>query len=194
MQTHNMGEHMKKRDKRLIPPVHVDSVIFTIRGEKVILDSDLARIYSVTTARLNQQVRRNFDRFPSDFVFHLSKEEYDRLMLQYATSNKGRGGRRKLPLVFTEHGAIMGANVLNSKRAVQMNVFVVRAFLKMRQTMAANKALMEKLEELEKKLTQRLDVHEQAIVYVLSELRKLMEPSLSPEPKRRPIGFGREDQ
>lgn len=177
--------------KKRIGP-RIESMIFQIRGERVILDNILARIYGVTTARLNQQVRRNLDRFPADFVFLLSREEFDRLMLQNATSNKGRGGRRKLPLVFTEHGAIMAANVLNSKRAVQMSIFVVRAFIKMRQTMTADRALLEQLQGLEKKLTQRLDSHEQAIVYVLAELRKLMEPPLLPEPKRRTIGFQRE--
>ncbi|MEK9138232.1 MAG: ORF6N domain-containing protein, partial [Bacteroidota bacterium] len=95
-------------------------MIFHICGVRGILDSDLARIYGETTTRLNQQVRRNADRFPGDFMFQLTKEEFELLILQNATSKKGRGGRRELPLVFTEHGAIMAANVLNSKRAVQM--------------------------------------------------------------------------
>jgi len=184
---------MNQRKKQKQPPIPIDSIICTIRDERVILDSDLARIYEVTTARLNQQVRRNADRFPPDFVFQLTKDEYDRLMLQNATSKKGRGGRRKIPLAYTEHGAIMAANVLNSKRAVQMSVFIVRAFIKMRQTMSANKVFFEKLSELEKKLTQRLDTHEQAIVYVLSELKKLMEPPPPPEKKKRRIGFRTKD-
>jgi hypothetical protein len=109
-------------------------------------------------------------------------------------SKKGRGGRRTLPYAFTEHGAVMAANILNSDRAVQMSIFVVRAFIKMRQTIAANKALTEKLDELEKKITGRLDVHEKAIVYVLGELKKLMEPPKLPEPKRRPIAFGQGEE
>jgi hypothetical protein len=108
----------KGLSQHVIP--RIESFIFTVRGERVMLDSDLARIYGESTSRLNQQVRRNIDTFPSDFMFQLTKEEFDRLMLQNATSKQGRGGRRKLPLVFTEHGAIMAANVLNSKRAVQM--------------------------------------------------------------------------
>lgn len=100
-----------------------------VHVKKVILDSDLARIYGVTTARLNQQVKRNLGRFPEDFMFQLSKEEFESLMLQFATSKMGRGGRRKLPYAFTEHGAIMAANVLNTPRAVQMSIFVVRAFV-----------------------------------------------------------------
>jgi ORF6N domain-containing protein len=104
----------------------IENAILFIRGEKVILDSDLARLYGVTTARLNQQVKRNLERFPSDFMFQLTREEYNGLILQIATS-KGRGGRRKLPFVCTEHGAIMAANVLNSKRAVQASV-ILRTF------------------------------------------------------------------
>ena len=115
---------------------------------------------------------------------------FSALKSQIAMSKKGQGGRRTLPYAFSEHGAVMAANILNSDRAVQMSIFVVRAFIKMRQTIAANKALTEKLEELEKKITGRLDVHEKAIVYVLGELKKLMEPPKLPEPKRRPIGFG----
>ncbi len=98
-----------------IPIERIEQTILLIRGERVILDSDLAKLYGVTTARLNQQVRRNVERFPDDFMFELTKEEYDSLMLQFATSKGGRGGRRKLPLVFTEHGAIMAANVLEQR-------------------------------------------------------------------------------
>lgn len=171
------------------PAVHIDSVILTIRGEKVILDADLARIYGVPTKALNQAARRNVDRFPPDFLIQLTEHEWDSLRSQNVTSKEARGGRRYLPFAFSEHGAVMAANILKSRRAVQMSIFVVRAFIKMRQTMAANKALLEKLEGLEKQLTKRLDAHEQAIVYVLGELRKLMEPPLLPEPKRRRIGF-----
>jgi phage regulator Rha-like protein len=151
---------------------------------------DLAAIYGASTSRLNQQVKRNADRFPDDFVFQLTAEEFASLMLQIATSKKGRGGRRKLPLAFTEHGAIMAASVLNSPRAVQMSVFVVRAFVKMREVLAQNGQLAEKLAELERRLTERLDVHEKAIVHILGEIKKLMEP-LPPqsEPKRPEIGF-----
>ena len=184
---------MSKKRKQLMPAVHIDTVICTIRGERVILDTDLASIYGIPTFRLNEAVKRNRERFPSDFLFQLTPEEHRALTSQIAMSNSKRGGRRTLPYAFTEHGAVMAANILNSRRAVQMSIFVVRAFIKMRQTMAANKTLLEKLEELEKKLTKRLDAHEQAIVYVLGELRKLMEPPLLPEPKRRRIGFQREE-
>jgi phage regulator Rha-like protein len=167
----------------------VEGLICFIRGQRVILDADLAKAYRVTTTRLNQQVRRNSDRFPEDFAFQLTAAEFAGLMLQSATSKKGRGGRRKLPLAFTEHGAIMAANVLNSPRAVQMSVFVVRAFVKMREALAQNKELAAKLAELERKLTDRLDDHEQAITHILDEIKKLMEPLPAPEPERREVGF-----
>lgn len=170
--------------------MHIEAAIQVIRGDRVILDSDLARVYGIPTFRLNEAVKRNRDRFPDDFMFQLSKEEFDGLTSQIAISNRGRGGRRTLPYAFTEHGAVMAANILNSERAVQMSIFVVRAFIKMRQTLATNAALTEKLAELERRLASRLDVHEEAIVCVLGELRKLMEPPQLPEPKKRPMGFG----
>jgi phage regulator Rha-like protein len=182
---------------KFVAVVHIGSVIYAIRGHKVILDGDLAAIYEVSTKRLNEQVRRNRERFPNDFYFQLTPEEWKDIRVlrsQNATLKKSRGKHRKyLPYAFTEHGAIMAATILNTKRAVQMSLFVVRAFIKMRQTMAVNKALLAKLQALEEKLTKRLDSHEQAIVYVLTELRKLMEPAQLPEPKRKPIGFRHEE-
>jgi hypothetical protein len=183
---------MKRKAKIIPKPIHIDSVIQMVRGERVILDTDLAKVYGLPTFRLNEAVKRNRDRFPDDFLFQLSKDEHDTLTSQSAISNKGRGGRRTLPYAFTEHGAVMAANILNSERAVQMSIFVVRAFIKMRQTFAVNTALTDKLNELEKKLAGRLDAHEKAIVYVLGELKKLMEPPRLPEPKKRPIGFGKQ--
>ena len=178
---------MKTRSS--VPAISVDTLIHEVRGEKVILDSDLARIYGVTTARLNQQVGRNLNKFPIDFMFRISKVEMSRLMLQNAISKGGRGGRRKLPRVFTEHGAIMAATVLNSKRAVQMSLFVVRAFLWMRRTLVDNKELARKLAQLERELKKRLDVHETAIIGVLQRIMKLIDPPATPLPKRRRIGY-----
>jgi phage regulator Rha-like protein len=177
-----------KTKTSLIPVQPVEPLIQTIRGQRVILDADLATIYGVSTTRLNQQVKRNRDRFPEDFVFQLTPGEFAGLMLQIATSKNRRGGRRKPPLAFTEHGAIMAANVLNSPRAVHMGVFVVRAFVKMREVLAQNAQLAEKLAELEQRLTERLDIHERAIVHILGEIRKLMEPP-PPESERPEIGF-----
>lgn len=169
------------KDLTSIAVEQVESIILVIRGEKVILDSELAKLYGVTTARLNQQVRRNTERFPADFVFQLTKEENESLILQFATSKRGRGGSRKLPLVFTEHGAIMAANVLNSQRAVCASVEVVRAFIRLRKLLASNAELARKLNELEKRYDRQFRV-------VFDAIRKLMTPS---PPKRQQIGFTR---
>jgi phage regulator Rha-like protein len=166
----------------------VQALIGTIRGCRVILAADLAALYGVQTKALNQAFKRNSDRFPEDFVFRLTRDEADaafRSRSQTVTLKRG-SNIKYLPYAFTEHGALMAANVLNSPRAVQMSVFVVRAFIKMRETLAGNKALMEKLAVLEKKLTSRLDIHEKAIVHVLGEIKRLM---AGPEQPKRKIGF-----
>lgn len=160
----------------------LESAIYLIRGQRVMFDSDLAAIYGVTTKRLNEQVRRNISRFPEDFAFQLTAEELTNLKSQIATSSF-HGGRRYRPWVFTEHGAIMLASVLNSDIAVQASVRVVRAFVRLREMVAANAQLASKLEELER----RLDSHDEAIVDLFAALKQLLEP---PEPpKRREIGF-----
>ena len=160
--------------------------IATLRGQRVIVDADLAMLYDVTTKRLNEQVRRNAERFPADFMFQLSNDEFESLRSQFATSNETRsqrGGRRYAPLVFTEHGAIMAATVVNSPRAVEVSIYVVRAFVRLRETLASNKELTAKLGELERKLKG----HDQAISGILDAIRQLMTPP--PDPPKRPIGF-----
>jgi phage regulator Rha-like protein len=176
----------KRTNLEIVP---VEELIQLIRGQRVILDADLAQIYGVPTKQINQAIKRNPDRFPKDFAFRIKPQEVATLRSQIVTS-KGRGGRRHIPIAFTKHGAIMAANVLNSAHAVQMSVFVVRAFVKMREVLAQNKELAAKLGELERALTARLDDHEKAIVHILEEIKKLMEPP--PEPKRRQIGFLRD--
>jgi phage regulator Rha-like protein len=167
----------------------IEQRIYTIRGVRVILDSDLAALYGVPTKRLNEQYRRNRKRFPEDFAFQLTVKETNSLRSQIATSSS-HGGRRYRPYAFTEHGALMAANILNSPRAVQMSIFVVRAFAKMRETLLSTRELARKLAALEKKLTSRLDVHEAAIVQVLQEIMQILNPPPSPpEPPRRRIGF-----
>jgi hypothetical protein len=167
----------------------IGSVIRTIRGQKVILDSDLARIFGVPTYRFNEAVKRNRGRFPDDFLFQLTREEQSNLISQIAISSS-HGGRRKLPYAFTENGAIMAANVLNSPEAVRMSVFVVRAFVKMRDLLGGTKELARQLADLEKKLTARLDVHESVIVDVLRRVMEILDPPpLPPEPPKRRIGF-----
>ena len=160
--------------------------VLVLRGHRVLLDAELAALYGVSTTRLNQQVRRNHRRFPEDFIFQLTASEYTALMLQNATSKPSRGGRRKLPLAFTEHGAIMTATVLNSPRAVEMSVYVVRAFVKLREMLASNKELARRFVQLEARLDKKLSRHDETIAAILSAIRKLMHPRV---PKRRPIGF-----
>jgi hypothetical protein len=165
----------------------VESLIRVIRGQRVILDADLAQVYGVPTRQLNQAVRRNPEKFPEDFAFQLDSQEVINLRSQIVISSR-HGGRRSAPWVFTEHGTIMAANILNSPRAVQMSVFVVRAFIKMRETFAQNRELAAQLAELERNLTDRLDDHEQAIVQIMGEIKKLMTP-LEPESMPRELGF-----
>jgi ORF6N domain len=162
---------------------NVERAIYLIRGQRVMLDSDLAVIYGTSTMRLNEQFRRNRKRFPDDFAFVFTREEFARLISQIAISKNGRGGRRKLPIAFTEHGAIMLASVLNSDVAVQASVRVVRAFVRLREMVSANAQLATKLAELER----RLDSHDEAIVDLFATLRRLLEPA-EPATKRE-IGF-----
>jgi hypothetical protein len=128
----------------------IEQRIFLIRGQKVMLDSDLAALYGVPTFRLNEQVKRNIKRFPDDFMFQLTREEAEGLTSQFAISNKGRGGRRYLPYVFTEQGVAMLSSVLNSDRAIEVNIAIMRAFVRLRSILAAHKELARKIEALEK--------------------------------------------
>jgi phage regulator Rha-like protein len=168
----------------------VESKITLMRGCKVILDTDLAELYGVEVKRLNQQVKRNADRFPSDFVFRVTERD---LRLQIATSKQiggrgatrettTRGGRRYLPFAFTEHGAIMAATVLNSKRAVEMSIFVVRAFVRMRELLATNQKIFAKLRELERKVGN----HDAQIQEIVEAIQEMMKPPAAPGNK---IGF-----
>lgn len=179
---------MKKRAP-IVPTDSVESRILTLRGQKVILDSDLAAIYGVETKALNRAAKRNAKRFPSDFVFQLTSEEAESLRCQFGTSNEGRGGRRFLPYAFTENGAVMAANILNSAQAVRMSIFVVRAFIRMRELLTGSKELAAELKKLEAKLTTRLDVHETAIVDVLRRIMQLLDPPPAPPVPEREMGF-----
>ena len=170
------------------PLERIVSRILLLRGQKVILDADLAELYGVSTGRFNEQVRRNRDRFPSDFMFRLTNQEVERLRSQIAISIGemrlvGRGGRRYLPHAFTEHGAIMAATILNTPRAIEVSVFVVRAFVRLREMVAANKELSKKHDELER----RVSHHDKAITNIVKAIRELAIPP-EPKPKRR-IGF-----
>jgi hypothetical protein len=182
---------MKKKSLQTAPP-DIESVIVELRGHKVILDTDLAFIYGVPTKRLNEQVKRNISRFPADFLFRLTLDEAETLRRsrsQIATLKRGQNIKYQ-PSAFTEHGAIMAANVLNSPQAVDMSIFVVRAFVKMRSAFGDSRELARKLALLEEDLKIRLNIHEAAIVDILQRIMKILDPP--PEPPAPPppeIGF-----
>jgi hypothetical protein len=178
-----------------LTPLHSQGItdrILVVRGQKVMLDADLAALYGVTTKRFNEQVKRNLERFPLEFMFQLTAEEFRSLRSQFATSKNetmlsqtaspGRGGRRHAPYAFTEHGAIMAATILSSPKAVEMSVFVVRAFIELRELLSTHHELATKLAELEQKVSS----HDQALAGVIDAIRQLMAPPGNP---KRPIGF-----
>lgn len=165
--------------------------ILRIRGENVILDSDLAVLYGVATKALNQAVKRNADRFPGDFAFQLAPHEVTGMWSQIVTTSPRFRSPKYRPSAFTEHGAIMAATVLNSPRAVQMSVFVVRAFVRMRQALSDSAALARKLAALEREVKARLDTHDAAIVDILRRFMEIIDPPPLPDPPPKPpIGFG----
>jgi ORF6N domain len=184
----------------LLPLETITHHILVVRGQKVLLDTDLAALYDVPTKRFNEQVRRNLARFPEDFMFQLTAEEWAALRSQFATLNTGRGQHRKyLPYVFTEHGAIMAATILNSPRATEVSVYVVRAFVRLRELIVSNKELAKRLDDLEQ-TTEALTLQQDSFArntraqlkQVFDALRELMTP---PEtPKKRSIGFVTADE
>jgi len=173
---------MREGSEEATAPAVVD-MILTVRGQKVILDQDLAALYGVETGALNRAVKRNRHRFPTDFCFRLTSKE-DRALRCQSGASKGRGGRRYLPHAFTEHGAIMAANVLNSKQAIEMSVFIVRAFIKMREHLLDRAELVGRLAEIEKALLS----HDSALRDLYQKIRPLLLPQ--PDLPRKQIGFG----
>jgi len=165
--------------KDLIPTERIETCILLLRGQKVMLDVDLAKLYGVTTFNLNKAVKRNLDRFPEDFMFQLNYQEVRNLIFQIGISSWG--GTRKLPRAFTEQGVAMLSSVLKSKRAVQVNIEIMRAFVKLRELLASHKDLALKLAEMEKKYDSQFKV-------VFDAIRELMTP-IDPPPKPRRIGF-----
>jgi hypothetical protein len=179
----------KQRLPILVSAEGLERQIYTVRGQRVMLDSDLARLYGVPTRRLNEQVRRNRDRFPEDFAFELTSQEFRNLMSQFATSSSGYGGRRKLPWVFTEHGVAMLSSVLRSETAMRVNIEIIRAFVRLRRLLATPGELIAQVT----KLAETVQLHDDQIKVITDVLRKMMEPRqrMEPppeEPKRR-FGF-----
>jgi phage regulator Rha-like protein len=171
-----------------VPVELIERRIYVIRGQKVMLDSDLAELYQVETFNLNKAVKRNCDRFPEDFMFQLSSEEAKLLTFQFGMSKpEGRGGRRTLPYAFTEHGVAMLSSVLNSRRAVQMNILIIRAFVKLRELLATHKELARKIDQIEaaqKQQARTQQQHTSILVSVVEDIQKLKNP-----PFTRAIGF-----
>ncbi len=175
----------KKKLTLSIPSVSVQLIehrIYLIRGQKVMIDTDLAELYGEPTKRINQQVQRNIERFPEDFMFQLSKSESESLRLQFATSKPGRGGRRSLPYAFTEQGVAMLSSVLSSKRAIEVNIAIMRAFVKLRQILETNGELNRKFAAVVRKLS----IHDKYFKVVFEELKKLTQ---APVKERKQIGF-----
>ncbi len=178
----------------LLPVERIENRIVLVRGQKVLLDADLAALYGVETRVLNQAVKRNLERFPADFMFQLSAKEFENWRSQLVMSNPGaKMGLRRAPFAFTEHGALMAASVLNTPRAVEVSLYVVRAFVRLRETLAMHKGLAAKLEELEQKTEALALRHDTLAANTRAQLRQLFdairELMSPPEPKRRPIGF-----
>ena len=171
-----------------IAPEQIVHNILVLRGQRVLLDRHLSALYGVTTKRLNELVRHNAERFPEDFMGRLTTAEATGLRSQFATSNRsaGRGGRRYLPYAFTEHGAVPAANVLNRAQAVDMSIYGVRAFLRLRELWVSNRELARRFAQLEARLDRKLTNHDEATAAILSAIRQLMNP---PATRRRPIGF-----
>lgn len=171
----------------LVPDEIIMNKIYYIRGQKVMLDSDLAELYGVETRRLNEQVARNADRFPEDFMFRLNENEFESLMSQFATSK--RGGRRKLPYMFSEHGVLMLSSILNSKQAIQVNIQVMRIFTRIRQMFVDNTEIRLEIEKIKNKL----DNHDKNMEIVFRYLDELLEKQEHPNPPRKRIGYKPDD-
>jgi len=180
----------------IMPVEQISANILEVRGKKVILDSDLAQLYGVTTRQLNQAVKRNANRFPTDFMFQLNEDEYQILRSQIVISRFGHGGRRYLPFIFTEHGAVMAASVLNTPKAIEVSVYVVRAFVRQRAMLASNAEFALKLAQMEKKLAVAFMLHEDKLVDHDNQLEEIIETirEMQQQHTHRPIGFRVEEE
>ena len=171
-----------RKEKSIVPVLKIENRILLIRGEKVIIDADLADFYGVPTKRLNEQVKRNKDRFPVDFMFQLTRDEKTKVVANCDHLEKLKFSKT-LPFAFTEHGAIMAASVLNTSRAIEVSIFIVRAFLKLRRMVSGQKELQRKISQIERKLTD----HDEQIIELVNLIKQLLKSD--PPPKKRRIGF-----
>ena len=178
---------MVKNSQDLVPVEVIQNKIYLIRGHKVMLDRDLAELYGVLTRNLNKAVRRNIDRFPSDFGFILTAREFKILMFQIGTSSWG--GTRKLPMVFTEQGVAMLSSVLNSRRAIHVNIQIIRVFTKFREIMISHKDLARKIEDLEQKFQKKFRAQDRKIILIFNAIKDLLADKEEAAKKRGPMGF-----
>lgn len=181
-----MADPSNAESVELVPTPAIEKRILVVRERQVMLDEDLADLYGVETRRLIEQVKRNIERFPADFMFQLTKGEAAALRSQTATSDAGRGGRRYAPYVFTEQGVAMLSGVLRSKRAVAVNIEIMRAFVELRRAAASSAAIQQRFEALERETSAKLGQHDQQLAQIFQALRQLISPS--PRSKRQ-IGF-----
>jgi hypothetical protein len=177
-----MAKKRSTSGSALLNDQKIERSIHVVRGLRVMLDSDLAALYEVTTARLNEQASRNRDRFPDDFAFQLTRQEFTDLISQNATSSSGHGGRRTLPWAFTEHGVAMLSSVLRSPQAVHVNIAIIRTFVKLRRLLATPGELVEQLT----KLADTVQLHDRQIRAIMDVLKRMVD---QPPPPRRRIGF-----
>ena len=176
---------MPRKSKLVLDPDVAKSLLYIVRGQRVMIDSDLAKLYGITTFRINEQVDRNRERFPIDFAFQLTQQEFRNLISQNAISSSGHGGRRKLPWVFTEHGVAMLSSVLRSPTAVKVNIEIMRAFVRVRRLLATHGDLVTQLQQL----AETVKFHDEQILAISDVLRKMLEPPPPPDPNPRRIGF-----
>jgi len=182
-----MKKKIIQKSESLVPVEIIQNKIYLVQGHKVMFDHDLAQLYGVMTKNLNKAVRRNLERFPADFAFTLTKEEFRNLRFQFGTSSWGGG--RYPPFVFTEHGILMLSSVLNSQRAVQVNIQIMRTFTKLRELMITHKDLTRKIEGLERKFQDKFKEHDQKFILVFNAIKDLLSDKEEKSKKRGPMGF-----
>jgi hypothetical protein len=174
----------------VVPSASIERRIRSVRGRKVMLDTDLAALYGVTTGALNQAVRRNLERFPDDFMFVLTPDEAERLLSQFAIAKVGRGGRRTPPYAFTEHGVAMLSTVLKGERAIQVNLIIIRAFVRLRELVAVNRDIAARVDRLERSHKRAASVIEVLVADIDRVAKDVRQMKALPAPKKRRIGFG----
>ena len=184
-----MKKKAVRKSTNSVPVEIIQNRIYLVRGQRVMFDRDLAGLYGVTTGNLNKTVKRNIERFPSDFMFQLTRREADSLVFQSGRSKEGRGGSRYLPFAFTEQGVAMLSSVLRSKSAVQVNIQIMRVFTKLREMMLAHKDLARKIEDLERKFQEKFHDHDQKIMLVFNAIKELLADIEEHSKKKGPMGF-----